>query len=62
MIDLMLGSPAFPLRPPRLEEGIFVEDVAAIFWPLPEGFPACSINRLQPTQLSELLRELRDFR
>jgi hypothetical protein len=62
VIDLMLGTAAFSLGGPSLEELVLIEDVGVILCPLPEGFAASAVNRTQTTQLPEVLRELRDFR
>jgi hypothetical protein len=62
VIDLMLGTAAFSLGGPSLEELVLIEDVGVILCPLPEGLSARAVDGTQTTQLPEVLRELRDFR
>lgn len=62
IVDLVLSSPTHALSVPTGEEPLLVKNVLDRLRPFPENFPAVTVDGPEAAQLSELLRELRDFR
>ena len=61
IVNLVFGSTAFSLISPVLVEKILVENLVMILPPFPKRLPTGLVDKTESAQLSELLRELRDF-
>ena len=62
IVNLVFGSTAFSLISPVLVETILGKNLIVILRPFPERLPTGLVDKTESAQLSELLRELRDFR
>ena len=62
VVNLMLNATALALDFPTLEETSFFEHQVLFLRPFPKGGASGAVDRTEPTQLAELLRELWDFR